>query len=57
MLKVLVYPKTNAVTVEHPKFLESLTRDALNVSNVYIAVLTARDSTGKMGTTNSANYW
>jgi len=56
VLKALV-PKTNAVTVVHQKFLENLTRDALNVSNVYIAVLTARDSTGKMGTTNSANYW
>jgi len=47
----------NVTTAELLKVLQSLTRDALSVSNVYIAVLTARDSTGKLDTTNSVKYW
>jgi hypothetical protein len=47
----------NVITVALPNPRLSLTRDAPSVSNVYIAVLTARDLTGKMDTTNSVNYW
>jgi len=56
-LKWLIDLVINVTTAELLKVLQSLTRDALSVSNVYIAVLTARDSTGKLDTTNSVKYW